>query len=182
MTRAPDAWDILSVRPILVAALLILASRAAADDIGPPPETCPPGALGHSEHAGEWCVPTECATDADCTEAGLRRQGFHYPPDGPLTCREVALCVVEEQYTLGGLRPDPAPTATRRIARGACIDGVCPAGGECRAARRCIATEPPSAPVAQTDGDDGGGCAVGRSGGATPTWLAALLLALTLRR
>ncbi|MCB9594999.1 MAG: hypothetical protein H6719_19940 [Sandaracinaceae bacterium] len=180
------------MRRSLAAALLSLslASPAAADDLAPPPEDCPRGSVGTTEHAGEWCTATRCASDDDCTPAGLRRQGVdQYHAAGAMVCREVALCVLEESYTLGGLWPDEPPTATRRIARGACVDGRCPAGGECGAERRCVlASEPapaapsaapppatPADPPAESDAR-GSGCAVGHGAAGLLWWAMGLLL------
>lgn len=156
-------------RAILFVALLVLAPIASADDLPPPPESCPPGSVGYSEHAGQWCVPTICAGEAECGSGEV--------------CREVALCVVEEEYALGGNIPqDPPPRRTRRVARGECIDGACPSGGECRRARRCAAgsdhapaeeaTPETSEEEASEDASDGG-CQV--APGPRPAPLALLL-------
>ncbi|MBX3275433.1 MAG: hypothetical protein KF729_34530 [Sandaracinaceae bacterium] len=135
-----------------LALALFGSAHAAADDLSPPPERCPRGAVGTTEHAGEWCAATRCERDADCTGVGLRRQGLGYSTDGSRVCREAALCVVEEQYTLGGLHAAAPPTSTRRVARGECLDGRCPAGGECRAERRCVlASEASPAPAREPD-------------------------------
>ena len=159
----------------LVVALLLLgpmgASPAVADEISPPPPSCPPGSSPHSEHAGEWCAASTCTSDADCTEAA-----------SPV-CREVALCVVEEQYALGGnIAADPPPTRTRRVAHGECVDGACPAGGVCGRVRRCAPPlgAPGSAPGSgpASSAREEGGCSVSR-GSAAP-WLLALAALTTL--
>jgi hypothetical protein len=57
--------------------LALTVSPALADDIEGPPEECPPGAQGDSDHAGPYCKPwrctndSECAPGFDCVEAGL---------------------------------------------------------------------------------------------------------------
>lgn len=175
-------------RAALLGALLLLAATpAAADDIGPPPEDCPRGSVGTSEHAGEWCAATTCTTDGDCTLQGLRAQGLdHVGALAPMVCREAPLCVIEEEYQLGGLWPDEPPTRTRRIARGACVDGRCPAGGDCGATRRCVpregpratpAADQPSTAADPREAADEGGCAVGSPGASGP-WAALALVAL----
>ncbi len=172
---------------VWVSVAVSLPCVAFADDLGPPPPSCPAGSIGHSEHAGEWCAATTCSTDADCSGDGLRRQGleYHHGVAG-LVCREVALCVVEEEYTLGGLHPDPPPSSTRRVARGPCVGDACPSGGSCRSARRCApAASRPAAsqPTPARAGDTGeaaaerddGGCEIGRAP-VTPPWAFALAL------
>ena len=183
--------------PLSLALLTLLASGARADDIGPPPNDCPRGALGHSEHAGEWCAVTTCATDANCTGAGISEQiSGYWPRDAPpLVCGEATgLCVIEETYELGGLRPTPAQ-GQRRVARGPCVGGTCPAGGECRTARRCVPPDTPPVPVARASTDpaaphpsesgarEAGGCVAGagaRRGGGV--WLVLGLGGLLLGR
>lgn len=168
----------------LLSLLLLGPAVALADDLPGPPESCPPGSVGHSEHAGQWCAATTCTTDADCTVSGLRRQGAgYYASEGrALSCREVALCVTEEEYSLGGnIAADPPPTATRRVAHGECFDGACPAGGECARVRRCAPAAAPAPdpdpdpdPASDPDPDpdpDPGGCAVA-SGSPLPWWAA----------
>ncbi|MCA9611098.1 MAG: hypothetical protein KC619_36135, partial [Myxococcales bacterium] len=126
--------------------------------------------------AGEGCAATTCTTAADCSPRGLHAQGLDYVATDRSVCREVALCVLEEQYQLGGLWPEEPPTRTRRIGRGACVDGQCPAGGECETALRCVpAPEPtPTAPPRAPAEESTPGCAVGPR--AAPTF--AMLIAL----
>ena len=145
------------MRAFAALALALLGSaHAAADDLSPPPERCPRGSVGTTEHAGQWCAATRCESDADCARDGLRRQGLDYVSDASRVCREASLCVVEEQYTLGGLHAAAPPTSTRRVARGECLDGRCPAGGECRAERRCVLASEASPAVAAAEPDRAG--------------------------
>ena len=156
----------ISIRALAVALLSLGATPAVADEIPAPPASCPPGSVAHSEHAGQWCAATTCTSDADCT------------PEAPV-CREVALCVVQEEYALGGNLPaDPPPLRTRRVARGECAGGACPAGGECGRVRRCA--PPLSAPGSGSGSaaHQGSGCTVGR-GSAAP-WLLVLAAITTL--
>lgn len=131
---------------------------AAADVVATPPEDCPPGAYGHSEHAGTWCRPSTCRTDRDCTTEGLQRQRIYRADQSPRVCREVDLCVIDEEYVLGGLRPADAPaTGRRQVVRAACRDGQCNGGTQCLSERRCVtvaraeASETPEDPPPEAD-------------------------------
>ena len=121
---------------------LALPTVGLADAVPSPPTNCPDGSHGRTGHAGPWCNPPSCTTDADCREEGT-------------TCRDAALCVETEQYRMGGWAGDQQ--ATREVAHGPCgADGQC-STGQCRQAKHCMRT--------------GGGEASpgsGGSGGATP--------------
>jgi hypothetical protein len=41
-------------------------SFASADDIDGPPDDCPPGSVGDSDHGGSYCKPVQCADDSAC--------------------------------------------------------------------------------------------------------------------
>lgn len=169
---------------LLVAFVCSLPSTALADRVPPPPSDCPRGSIGETSHAGPHCAPSTCAAPSEC------------PAEYP-ACVEVALCVESQTYTPGGIG-STGETATRDVARGPCVDGQCPGGGECRAARRCVAgqperPEPEAAPTeaetapaqtAATEEDDGGGCRVTprRRGGASILGLALAATLLAARR
>lgn len=108
--------------PTLVAILLLCAATAHADAVPPPPADCPDGSHGRTGHAGPWCNPTTCTTDADCREEGT-------------SCREAALCVTTQEYRMGGWAGEQR--STREMAHGPCRDGQC-AEGECRRAKYCM--------------------------------------------
>ena len=126
MTRAMSALALLG----LVSAT---HSQARADAVNAPPEDCAPGAVGRTSHSGQWCAPTTCTTDADCTPAniGYQRGEHRY------ACRDAALCVQDETYVPGGRNPDRTPR-TRPVARGACVGGGCAAPARCERAMRCV--------------------------------------------
>lgn len=196
-----------SIGPLV--ALLLLPSAASADRVMPPPDDCPAGSIGHSEHAGQWCVATTCESDGDCTRRA--RPGW-FDGDARYVCRQTALCVVTERYQLGHRTPEPE-FSERTVARGPCIEGRCPAGGECQTAGRCVpadesASEPaPSEPATEAEEDTSaasaseapagsgggegaaasepeasGGCAVGRGEGAGAAAVLLGLLALAVWR
>ncbi len=145
-------------RTLLLALAFCLPSLALADAIGPPPEKCPPGAIGESSHEGEWCQPSTCTID--CPEGRKCRPG-------------VGLCVTSTEVPCGGLYPVEMEPCTTTIieAHGPCAaDSDC-AKGTCEVARRCIRTSTLSRV------GKGCGCAVEE----TPSGLgAALLLGLGL--
>lgn len=111
-------------RSLLAACLLLaLPTTALADVVPSPPTDCRDGSHGRTGHAGPWCNPTTCTTDADCREEGT-------------TCREAALCVQTQEYSVGGWAGDQR--STRDIAHGPCgANGQC-AEGECRRAKYCM--------------------------------------------
>lgn len=176
-------------------ALLLGATTARADDLPPPPDRCPPGAVPTTQHAGQWCAVTTCETDADCEDRALERAigGFDARREVTRRCRPRALCVEEERYTPGGLYEEPPAPRTRRIARGPCVDDRCPRGGRCVRASRCVVApaagpapagpEGTSAESSAASTSDDGGCAVG-AGRASPlaAWIAALGLLGARRR
>ncbi len=176
-------------RALLVAVVCSLPSTALADRVPPPPSDCPRGSIGETSHAGPHCAPSTCAAPSEC------------PAEYP-ACVEVALCVESQTYTPGGIG-STGETATRDVARGPCVDGQCPGGGECRTARRCVegegerrepeaapaeapATEAPATePAEAPDEDDGGGgCRVAprRSSGVPVVGLALAAIGLATRR
>lgn len=91
----------------LVGALLgpATAGVARADAISGPP-ACPPGAMGRSAHAGEWCVPWTCAPGVDCA--------------GGATCKPWRVCTRASDVVPGGLRPEPAPPERMELVVGTC--------------------------------------------------------------
>ena len=112
-----------------VLALVLSASLAHADAVGPEPTNCPPGSRGVSSHAGEWCEATECPPD----ECGTDER-----------CAEQGLCIEVEQRECGGLRPDTAEPCfiEAHIAHGRCRTNDDCDVGTCEIADRCIARGP----------------------------------------
>jgi MYXO-CTERM domain-containing protein len=98
--------------------LLWPLGHVRTDAVGPPPEKCPPGAEGESDHVGEYCRASVCAADSDC-------------PDGRM-CREYPLCVGD--YTYESSRGN----TRRSVAHGECGAGQQCERGKCVAARRCV--------------------------------------------
>lgn len=172
--------------PILTALLCALPATALADRVPPAPTDCPRGSVGETSHAGPICAPSTCRGPSDCSG------------DTP-ACVEVALCVERQTYTPGGIGSD-GTTQQRDVARGPCVDGRCPGGGECQTARRCVEfegqrreggdavrsgerAEPAAAPERDVGDGAGGGCAAapGAHGGGALA-LIGLALALALRK
>lgn len=126
----------------IFAALWAWAPPVHADRIPGPPAGCPAGSWGHTEHAGQWCVPVECESDDQCAERVSTR---FYPPEGArYRCEETALCVIEETYREGGNVLNP-PEVTRRVARASCASDPCLGGTTCQRARRCVLDQTPPA-------------------------------------
>jgi MYXO-CTERM domain-containing protein len=165
-----------TMRRLALSLLLLAAAPAvvAADAIAPPPE-CPPGAHGVSSHDGQWCTPTTCAADADCSRWGASEQD-------PLVCRPAGLCVATESRSPGGRMPADAPREPYQvqIARAACErDADCADGARCELASRCLTPTFPELVGTRS------GCACGVAAGPTPGPLAGLglvLFALAWRR
>lgn len=135
--------------------LVVLGSLSArADAVPPPPEDCPPGALGQTGHDGPYCTPSTC--DGTCEEGR--------------TCRSIGLCVVTEERPCGGMTT-PGETCTYQHveALGTCNDQAdCTTGGECQIADRCV--------------ESGCGCATGASPVAAVLLGGLLPLAVARRR
>ena len=114
---------------------------ARADAVPPPPNDCPPGAIGETGHNGPYCMPKACSTDAECTD----RLGYD---KRPRTCAPLAICVEtrKEPSASGWSHGTPI---TRRIAHEICSeDGACRAGS-CERGNYCaLATDaPPERPA-----------------------------------
>ena len=152
--------------PALLALALLLPCPAFADAIGPPPDTCPPGAVGESSHEGAWCQPSTCSTDGHC-------------PDGS-KCREgVGLCVSQQEVPCGGLYPPELEPCTTTLieAHGSCTTDSDCTRGTCQTAPRCVPDWNPVAKVKK-----GCGCSVQPTGsGLGAALLLGLGLALRLR-
>jgi hypothetical protein len=103
-----------------------LSSVARGDAIDPAP-ACPPGAQGASSHAGHWCVPWPCTSDAEC------RGG---------ACRRWRVCTRVSDVPIGGLRMfrPGEPTSHEETL----------VVGTCDPSRACTGTEEPPPPTAGT--------------------------------
>jgi len=164
--------------------VLVAAPVAMADDVPPPPEDCPSGARGQSDHWGEVCGPFRCRDDDDCA-------GRYVPPGR--VCREASFCVEEKDYT-----SHRGHSGTYEVFQGACdASGAC-GTGECERARYCVDPDDPLEPAAAmtstraterespatsespTDESEESGCSAAR--GASGSSALALLLVLTRRR
>ncbi len=170
--------------PILAALLCALPASALADRVPPAPTDCPRGSVGETSHSGPICAPSTCSGPSDCSGATP-------------SCVEVALCVERQTYTPGGIESD-GTTRQRDVARGPCVDGRCPGGGECQTARRCVElegqrreaddavqsgerAEPPAA-TPDEPGDGGGGGCVAAPGAPAGGVLLLLGVAIALRK
>jgi hypothetical protein len=117
-------------RSILLALSLTwcAASLAHADVITPFELDCPPGATSSVGHTGAWCVPTTCATSADCEATRP------YGSRARFECRPQALCL--EPRTLQSHWGDTfeltEATADCQASRECAV-------GQCVEAPRCIA-------------------------------------------
>jgi hypothetical protein len=116
---------------MIVLALLLAATVASADVVGPPADFCPAGSEGQACHSGPFCAPRTCTTDDDC--------------DGG-TCRERDLCM--DEFDCGGMdtagEGHPVDEVTGRCgANGTCGEGTCEAVRVCTGAGcGCRAAEP----------------------------------------
>ena len=124
------------MRIVLVILILCLPSIAAADVVGPEPESCPAGSSPSVSHSGPYCRPTaECTSEASCGASQ--------------TCGAVMQCV--ETRGCGGLMPPDAEPCTLEHVVGPCDgDGSCDVG-VCRARDLCSGE-------GGSGGDDGCGC------------------------
>lgn len=107
-----------------------VVGAALADALPEPPE-CPPGAVPTSSHSGVACLPGQvCDGTTPC-------------PDGT-ACREIGLCVRDEQWSDGGRMPsDHEPrtwtvTVVDENAPSCSADADCASGYRCDVATRCV--------------------------------------------
>lgn len=121
--------------------LLVIPASARADAVAAPPDDCPVGALGETSHAGTWCAPTTCTSDATC-EA---QHGGWGGEVRTLVCRPAGLCVRSEQYDPGGLRAEgEVVRLTRTVVEGACGgDADCTGSARCEVTPRCVSPSLP---------------------------------------
>jgi hypothetical protein len=102
-------------RFVAAAALLLFATPAYALD-------CPPGSTPQSHEGYDWCEPSICENDSQCT---------------PKVCRPVALCI-----QVGALTSDAAALAgagKRLVATQRCApDKSCPQTTVCSEKGRCV--------------------------------------------
>ena len=131
---------------LLLACVLVVAPRARADVVGPPPASCPPGSEGAVCHGLEFCRPLPCTADTDCRDGKV--------------CREVGLCLTSR--SCGGRRPpDAAPPPPTSVAERACGASESCGADACAFARYCAAP----APLATSDS---GGCGCRAAAASTP--------------
>jgi hypothetical protein len=105
----------------MITVLLALAVwPVLADDIEGPPEECPPGTQGDSDHAGPYCTPVRCASSSECAA------GFE--------CAEISLCARNARVS-GGI---DGTSWDRVEVYGTCGGGAACSDGECTAIRACV--------------------------------------------
>jgi hypothetical protein len=129
-------------------ALCLAPTLARADAVRPPPRNCPAGSHGETGHAGPYCTPSACLTDAECVG---------YPGQ---VCSDAPLCVKSVSYTDWS-----GQTYTRLEVVGPCAsDGSCadPAS-KCDMTKKCT---PPSTTTTSTgpSGSTGAGASSTSSG------------------
>ena len=125
------------MRALIVCVVMLATSVASADVVFPPPDTCPPGAIPATGHAGPYCRATECTSVADCVARSTPFVG---------ACAPAGLCV-REQLGFAG-RGGRVPL---RVTLGSCrSDADCSSGVACVRVDRCIAEGSVEGPVASS--------------------------------
>ncbi|MCB9638382.1 MAG: hypothetical protein H6727_05660 [Myxococcales bacterium] len=110
--------------------VMCVSGPVRADVVMPPPTDCPDGTNPTFSHAGSYCEPSICKTDADCT--------------GGKVCRSYALCVLEEDAFCG-----KAGACKIKKGQGPCkVDADCTQPATCLTDTRCVlpSTTPESTP------------------------------------
>ncbi|EYF08809.1 hypothetical protein [Chondromyces apiculatus] len=165
----------------LSTALFVTAARA--DAVPPPPEDCPPGALGVTGHLGEHCAPTTCAVDSDCEKVAARSFSRKSPP---LACREQGLCVERRKVDVPPFRHGGAKEVELQIAARACGGAEsCAAPAACEVVKRCVPAEAAAGSTAAGTpaAMKGCGCGVAPGGeGAAAIAAGSLVAAWAVRR
>jgi hypothetical protein len=105
-------------------ALTLLATRARADAVPPPPDDCALGSQGNTCHGGTYCTPpAPCTSDADCT--------------GGEVCQPLAVCIGQVSC-YGGVVIDGGPsTFPQASVEGLCSGGTCDDGASCTTMSLC---------------------------------------------
>ena len=132
---------------LFTSASLLVASVAAADVVMPPPSTCPEGSQGATCHGGPHCVPSKCASDAECKSGEV--------------CQDRQLCVNPINCAGGWSDPDAAPPMSPDV-RGPCNAGAC-AEGACNTYKVCV----PGSGSGSGSGSGGGSGSGSGSGGSS---------------
>jgi len=134
---------------VLMAAGLAVSPRAVrADAVRPEPRNCPDGSQGATGHAGPYCAPIPCTSDAECTAV---RAGW--------VCREVPLCVNQVTYT---------DWSGQRYTRDEVV-GPCAADGSCTPPATCDTSKKCAPPIASGSGPTGSSGSSGAQSGAGGT-------------
>ena len=124
-------------------AFLLGLQIASADVVNMPPEDCPPGAIGTSSHAGEWCKPNYCQSDTDCSDGN--------------SCLEVPICVSRTEEPCGGIGADSGCTFTKTKVHDVCLESEACTTGECETAMVCAKLEDLSGSAGISDGSGDSG-------------------------
>ena len=93
-------------------ALALLATPASADVVQSPPDDCPSGAMGRTNHYGPHCAPDVCdpAAEEACTT------GSYPPRPAGRACREAAFCVTTRtNMDCRSVRPFPTGGTSRTL-------------------------------------------------------------------
>ena len=133
-----------SLIPTMLALALGLIATDARAKLELDPPACPEGSLWKASGPFEWCEPSVCLHDANCTPGEV--------------CRTVPLCVEVGTLADAGKVGEARLVATQR-----CTAGACPSSQVCSVKDRCLskaaaqklgvleAPKPPPAPSAEAD-------------------------------
>ncbi|HJK95212.1 MAG TPA: hypothetical protein RMH85_23225 [Polyangiaceae bacterium LLY-WYZ-15_(1-7)] len=138
-------------------ALALLATPASADVVQSPPDDCPSGAIGRTNHYGPHCAPDVCdpAAEEACTT------GSYPPRPAGRACREAAFCVTTR--TVEHWRGN---TTIRRFIGPCGADGSC-AEGECERAHYCVDPDATGQATGASESEMTGGAEASAMEGAT---------------
>ncbi len=114
---------------LALALLLVAATSARADVVGPPPESCPVGSVPASSHIGGFCRAPRCEGSGSCElEVGLIE-----PKKLSGTCQERKLCLAKVTQKGGW-----ASGRVTETVEDACESAPC-RSGTCTTLRVCVA-------------------------------------------
>jgi MYXO-CTERM domain-containing protein len=179
-------------RALLGLPVLLLAAHAVADEVPPPPDDCPSGQRGATDHQGPYCQPPAPASCPPGHTPKVRRTlAYCEPPpptpcprgsfwtssaaadtwcQGGYPCRDDAFCGAGAcaESALCVHEVEVFRAGSYEVVSGPCpASGTCPEGDRCVTARRCQAPAPlvASPPAATPPAARKGGCSVGAPGG-----------------
>ena len=148
-SRARNAMRLVAAGAALLSLSLVPAT-AGADAVPPPPTNCPDGTTGMTCHGGQYCQPSPCKSNADCS--------------GGQVCLPRAFCLGHVTCGGGIFPPDGSPSTVAEPAAGAaCASSAdCDGGAMCATQSLCV-----SPGSSGSSGGSSGGSGGGSSGGPT---------------